>query len=81
MKVEVAVNEISSKTLYEAKNRRSIDWLKEENIPKKKSSRTPSNLKINEEYKSIEEMTFKEKTKNFLENYEDLFLMITQKSL
>ena len=86
----------SSKTLYKTKNLRNIKHREEQveiitgglsnlltraSTGKNSSNTSFSSEKIDTEKKSIEEMSLKEKAKNFLECYDDLVLLITQKNL
>ena len=87
--MNVSPNATSSKTLYLATNKRSIKRMREEqeeNISSfdlniSSSDTSVSSEKVDKYYKSIKELSLKEKSKNFLECYDDLVLLITQKSL
>lgn len=84
--------DLSSKTLYKLKNQRNINKSSHQNklsirsfveddLIGKNSSQTSSTYNIDRNHKIIEEMSLKEKTKNFIESYDDLVLIITQNNL
>jgi hypothetical protein len=69
---------VSSKTLYKDKNIRNINWM----IEIENSSLSTSCEDIsNDKFYFQDEMSLKEKTKNFLESYNDLVLLISNKKL
>ena len=72
--------DVSSKTMYLAKNQRTIEYFRDEKISRRESNRTLNTTKTDQSYKYVEEMSLKEKAKNFIECYEDLILIITQKA-
>ena len=78
--MELINNGISSKTLYLAKNQRSINSMIGNRRPTRTISEKTISSSIKIDYNSIEQMTLKEKAKNFLECYDDLVMMITQKT-
>ena len=79
--MDIEQRQVSSKTMYMNKNQRNINRLRnsEEKDRKRKTNNTTGNVDELDEYcKSI---SLQEKSKNFLECYDELILLITSKTL